>query len=79
MPGWVRERYRLIDGHRYLVYVGSEDPSKNLSTLVHTLARVRSELPDLELIKTGRSRLPTERQGLVRLRRNSGSLERFIF
>lgn len=67
VPGSIRERYRLPQGRRYLLYVGSEDPRKNLITLVQALAQVRSELPDVELIKAGRSHCDPERQRLVQL------------
>lgn len=61
----IRERYRLAEDRRYLIYVGSEDPRKNLVTLVRALAEVRRELPDVELIKVGRSHCEPERQRLL--------------
>jgi glycosyltransferase involved in cell wall biosynthesis len=63
----LRESYGLPEGRRYLIYVGSEDPRKNLVTLVRALAQLRSELPDVELIKVGRSHFHRERQRLVEL------------
>jgi glycosyltransferase involved in cell wall biosynthesis len=63
----VRERYALPEGPRYLIYVGSEDPRKNLATLVRALAELRRELPDVELIKVGRSHFERERQRLLEL------------
>ena len=62
-----RERYALPEGPRYLIYVGSEDPRKNLATLVRALAELRRELPDVELIKVGRSHFERERQRLLEL------------
>jgi len=41
----IRERYRLPDGHRYLIYVGSEDPRKNISILIRALALLRRDHP----------------------------------
>ena len=61
----IRERYRLPAGPLYLIYVGSEDPRKNLKTLVSALSQVRRELPDVELIKVGRSHFEWERQRLM--------------
>jgi glycosyltransferase involved in cell wall biosynthesis len=63
----IRERYGLPAGRPYLIYVGSEDPRKNLKTLVSALARVRRELPGVELIKVGRSHFEWERQRLMEL------------
>jgi glycosyltransferase involved in cell wall biosynthesis len=63
----IRESYGLPQGRRYLIYVGSEDPRKNLVTLVRALAQLRRELPDVELIKVGRSHFDRERQRLTEL------------
>lgn len=67
VPETIRERYQLPAGRRYLIYVGSEDPRKNLSTLVRALAAVRRSLPDVELIKVGRAHVERERQRLLAL------------
>jgi glycosyltransferase involved in cell wall biosynthesis len=67
VPDAIRERYRLSAERRYLIYVGSEDPRKNLVTLVRALAEVRHELPDVELIKVGRAFFDQERQRLIDL------------
>jgi glycosyltransferase involved in cell wall biosynthesis len=62
-----RERYGLTEGRRYLIYVGSEDPRKNLGTLLGALARLRRELSDVELIKVGRAHFEGERLRLLAL------------
>jgi glycosyltransferase involved in cell wall biosynthesis len=49
------------------MYVGSEDPRKNLATLVRALARVRATLPNVELIKAGLSHCAEERERLLQL------------
>jgi glycosyltransferase involved in cell wall biosynthesis len=67
VPVAIHERYRLPEGRRYLIYVGSEDPRKNLVTLVRALAQLRFELPDVELIKVGRAHFDRERQRLIEL------------
>jgi glycosyltransferase involved in cell wall biosynthesis len=63
----IRERYGLPAGRRYLIYVGSEDPRKNLVTLVRALAEIRHALPDVELIKVGRAHFAHERRRLLDL------------
>lgn len=75
----IRETYRLPEGQRYLIYVGTEDPRKNLPTLVRALAQVRRELPEVELIKAGWSHSVEERQALVGLARELGVLEAIHF
>ena len=67
VPAAIRETYGLPEGRRYLIYVGSEDPRKNLATLVRALAELRRELPDVELIKVGRPHFARERQRLIEL------------
>lgn len=60
-------RYGLRADRRYLLYVGSEDPRKNLATLIRALAAVRHVLPELELIKVGRAHFVQERERLLAL------------
>lgn len=67
VPTTIRERYGLPARRCYLIYVGSEDPRKNLATLVHALAKVRRERDDVELIKVGRAHFEAERQRLIDL------------
>jgi glycosyltransferase involved in cell wall biosynthesis len=75
----IRERYRLPERRRYLIYVGSEDPRKNLVTLVRALSLVRRELPEVELIKVGRSHSDEGRQCLVGLATELGLLKAIHF
>lgn len=67
VPPGARERYGLPEGRRYLIYVGSEDPRKDLGTLLRALAEVRRALPDVELIKVGRAHFDAERHKLTYL------------
>jgi glycosyltransferase involved in cell wall biosynthesis len=61
------QRFRLHRDRRYLIYVGSEDPRKNLDTLLRALAEVRRSMPDLELIKVGRAHFVQQRTHLQTL------------
>jgi glycosyltransferase involved in cell wall biosynthesis len=47
------QRYRLDPELRYVLYVGSENPRKNLPRLLKAFAMLREETPDLRLIKIG--------------------------
>lgn len=67
VPPTIRARYGLPANRRYLIYVGSEDPRKNLEVLVRALADLRWALPDVELIKVGRAHFDAERQKLLAL------------
>jgi glycosyltransferase involved in cell wall biosynthesis len=67
VPATIRARYGLPEGRRYIIYVGSEEPRKNLVTLVRALAHLRRELPDVEVVKVGRAHFDRERQRLIGL------------
>lgn len=56
-----RKRHGLPNDKRYVLYVGSEQPRKNLSTLLRAFARVRKVVPDLVLLKIGRAEIASER------------------
>jgi glycosyltransferase involved in cell wall biosynthesis len=78
-PPSIRETYGLPAGRRYLIYVGTEDPRKNLVTLVRALAQVRHELSEVELIKAGWSYCAEERQALRMLAAELGVLDAIHF
>jgi glycosyltransferase involved in cell wall biosynthesis len=75
----IRKRYRLPEGRRYLIYVGSEDTRKDLVTLVRAVAEVRRELPEVELIKVGRGQRDDDRLRLVELAGELGVLPALRF
>jgi len=75
----IRKRYRLPEGRRYLIYVGSEDTRKDLVTLVRAVAEVRHELPEVELIKVGRGQRDDDRLRLVELAGELGVLPALRF
>lgn len=72
IPVTLPRRYRLPEGQRYLIYVGSEDPRKNLATLVQALAEVHRTLSDIAWIKVGRAHFEHERQRLISLAASLG-------
>jgi len=48
-----RARYGLDPRFRYLLYVGSENPRKNLPRLIKAFSKVRCQAPDVRLVKVG--------------------------
>jgi glycosyltransferase involved in cell wall biosynthesis len=58
-------RYGLREDRPYVLFVGSEDPRKNLSRLLEAFRMVRERLGDVELIKVGAPHFVAERRGLV--------------
>jgi glycosyltransferase involved in cell wall biosynthesis len=79
LPDALRDRYGLRTDRRYLIYVGSEDPRKDLGTLVDALARVRQAAPDVELLKIGKAHFGDERERLVTRARSLGVLDAVHF
>jgi len=47
--------FGLPEDRRYMLYVGSEQPRKNVPAVVRTFIRARKEFPDLILLKVGRA------------------------
>jgi glycosyltransferase involved in cell wall biosynthesis len=60
---WAR-RFGLELSKQYLVYVGSDDPRKNLDSLIHALARIRIEHPTAHLMMVGYPQHRGQRQRL---------------
>jgi glycosyltransferase involved in cell wall biosynthesis len=67
VPDAFRIRYELSDEHRYVLYVGSEDPRKNLEMLWRAFAIACRRDPGLRLLKVGPAQSQLERQRLVGL------------
>ena len=61
------KRFGLSPKHRYVLYVGSEQPRKNFLTLLKAFARLRERMPDVRLLKVGRAEYDHERQKALRL------------
>jgi glycosyltransferase involved in cell wall biosynthesis len=49
------KHFGLPEERRYMLYVGSEQPRKNVPMVVRTFIKARKEFPDLALIKVGRA------------------------
>lgn len=72
--------YQLDPDTRYVLYVGSDDPRKNLPTLLRAFAHVQQRLDSVQLLKVGKVLFPQEHarlQILMSERTNSGGV-RFI-
>lgn len=64
VPANFDRRYGLDSRYRYVLYVGSENPRKNLPTLLRAFARLRRLLPDVRLIRVGATQYPTQARAL---------------
>jgi glycosyltransferase involved in cell wall biosynthesis len=63
----IYQRYGLPVNRKYLIYVGSEDPRKNLRTLLRAMALAQKEHHDIHLMKVGSAHYREERAALVAL------------
>jgi glycosyltransferase involved in cell wall biosynthesis len=61
----VLNRYGIHPGQQYVLYVGSEQPRKNIHCLVAAFAQVQSDFPGLQLVKAGPSQDPAGRAALL--------------
>jgi len=60
-------KYGIQKSDPYILYVGSEDPRKNLSTLIRGFALVKQHRPDIKLLKIGSAFYHQERHKLIAL------------
>ena len=68
VPQEFRDRYRLLPDRRYVVYVGSENPRKDLPTLLEAIALLRRGSNDkVELLKVGSAAFAEQRAYHLRL------------
>lgn len=67
VPDGFRRKYGLEVGVASILYVGSEDPRKNVEGLIRAFARVRDRVPGAQLAKVGAAHFPVERQRLLSL------------
>jgi len=67
VPDAFRARYGLDKERRYILYVGSDDPRKNLKTLIRAFALVKQQVGEVKLLKVGAPHFMRERQRLLAL------------
>jgi len=79
VPDAFRAKYGLSADWRYILYVGSDDPRKNLPTLLHALAAARQQFSGVKLLLVGSSQFPQERQHLTDLVETLGLQGQVLF
>lgn len=67
VPETFYQRYGLHIEKPHVLYVGSEDPRKNLETLIQAFALAKQHIPDLILLKVGPAHFSQERNRLEAL------------
>jgi len=79
VPSWFWTKYRLDREARYVLYVGSDDPRKNLRTLVRAFALVKERYGDVKLLQVGAAHFVRERRSLLALIAQLGLQEHVLF
>jgi len=79
VPKTFYDRYQLDDQGHYVLYVGSENPRKNLPRLLSAFAKLREAIPQTKLIKIGSIEYLPQAEDLHRQVREMGLSESVIF
>ena len=79
VPDTFRAKYGLNTEGRHILYVGSEDPRKNLSSLIRALAQVKQKVNQVKLLKVGAPHFGRERQRLLALVAELGLQDDVLF
>ncbi len=74
----------FIDVHRKrnpydILHVGSEMPHKNVKTLVNALESVKQKIPQIRLIKVGKSQWPGAREEILKIAHEKNITENIIW
>lgn len=67
VPDTFRAKYQLDRDHQYVLYVGSEDPRKNLQNLIRAFAQLQHDMGAVKLLKVGPAHFADERAHLLAL------------
>lgn len=73
------DRFGLDPALHYLLYVGSENPRKNLTRLVEAFGQVQRRLPHTRLIKIGSAEYTVQAEQLRRQIKEQGLQEKILF
>jgi glycosyltransferase involved in cell wall biosynthesis len=63
----ILEKYGLRKNGKYVLYVGSEQPRKNVDVLIKAFYQLKKRFNDVKLIKVGRSQLTRERSNIKKI------------
>lgn len=67
VPRWIRDTYQLPETGQYALFVGSEDPRKNVPLLLRAFAELSRAYPNLILLKVGAPAFDSQRDAHLRL------------
>ena len=75
----IKSKFNLNENDKIILYVGSEQPRKNLPTLVEAVFKLKEKIPNIKLIKVGHAGWPGARDELVKQIEHLGLQKDVIF
>ena len=69
----------ILDTHKVILYVGSEQPRKNVPFLLEAINLLKKRIPEIKLLKIGTSQVPGAREKLLELIETLGLQKEVIF
>lgn len=69
----------ILDTHKVILYVGSEQPRKNFPFLLEALSKLKEKIPEIRFLKIGNSQVPGAREKHQELVEKLGLQEEVIF
>ena len=79
LPANFKAKYGLPENASIILYVGSEDPRKNLRTLITAFSQIASQRPEAILVKAGSGHFPDEGAKLRQRVNDLGIASRVVF
>lgn len=73
------KRFGIKDTEKVILYVGSEQPRKNVPFLLEALSQLKKKLPEIKLLKIGTPQVPGVREKLLKLIETLGLQQEVIF
>lgn len=69
----------IPDNYKVILYVGSEQPRKNVPFLFEAISQLKKKLPEIKLLKIGTPQVPGAREKLIKLTETLGIQNEVIF
>ncbi len=69
----------ISENEKVILYVGSEQPRKNVPFLLEAISELKKRLPDIKLLKIGTPQVPGVREKLLKLTETLGIEKEVIF
>jgi glycosyltransferase involved in cell wall biosynthesis len=75
----VIKKLGILDTQKIILYVGSEQPRKNIPFLLKAISELKKKLPEIILLKIGTPQVPGAREKLIKLIETLGIEKEVVF